>query len=75
MSSPATAKREGRGPRWTDQTRSIHLGSLPLALLEQSSAGDDNLFCRQFVVRDLLQRMGLGFGEAHIVGDRLIVAQ
>jgi hypothetical protein len=33
---------EGRGPRWLNQTRSFHLGPLPLAQLTLRSAGDDN---------------------------------
>jgi len=36
-------EREGREPRSINQTRSFHLGSLPLALLSQCSAGNDRI--------------------------------
>ncbi len=38
----ATHALRGKGTRWMDLSQSFHLGSLPLALLAQRSAGNDN---------------------------------
>jgi hypothetical protein len=38
-----SGEREGRGTRWMDHIQSFHLGSLPLALLAQCSAGNDRM--------------------------------